>query len=231
MAQTVIDVMKRGPGNGDKHKKCLVIMNYRHAFDLTDRLPWVKSSNTFEYIKDAFGSRAANVLINTRVITIYPIAGGVWDDAFEKSGYRPVGFDFKGSPFGADNFDMYPWDKVMSLFFGGRSPSAAGLLRYRDVFTGFVFINPSEEQYWEQSTPGYYDGFEKEYIRRCACVKTEYEEAAKQEMAAIKTNGYDPPFKYSEFWAETMVSLFLYCFFGIGLITGLIAYAFQKKGS
>jgi|GEM_PF-1723421 len=45
---------------------------------------------------------------------------------------------------------------------------------------------------------------------------------------AIKANGYDPPIKYSEFQAETMVSLFLYCFFGIGLIIGFIAYAFRK---
>ncbi len=229
MAQTVIDIMNNPPATEGKHKKCLVIMNCRHAFDLTDRLPWVNSSNTFEYIKDAFGSRAANVLINTRVITIYPVSGGVWDDAFERVGNRPLGFDFQGSPFGADNFDMYPWQMAMNLFPVAIAPSYAGYLRYRDVFTGFVFINPSAEQYWEQSTPGYYDGFEKEYIRRCACVKAEYEEGAKQEMAAIKANGDEPPVKYSEFRAETIVSLFLYCFFGIGLITGLITYAFRKR--
>ncbi|MEI6882852.1 MAG: RDD family protein [Bacteroidota bacterium] len=229
MAQTVIDVMNNRPAAGDKHKKCLVIMNYRHAFDLTDRLPWVSSSNTFEFIKDAFGSRAANVLINTRVITFYPVAGGVWDEAFNKAGNRQLGFDFKGSPFGADNFDMFPWQMAMNLFPVAIAPSNAGYLRYRDVFTGFVFINPSEEHYWEQSTPGYFKGFEQEYIRRCGCVKEEYKEAGKQEMAALKANGDAPPVKYSEFQAETIASLFLYCFFGIGLITGLIAYAFQKS--
>ena len=228
MARTVIDVINSLNQTESTHKKCLVVMNYRHAFDLTDRDPKVTRGNTFEYIKDAFGDRAANVLINTRMITIYPPVGGLWEEAFEKTGNKPAGFDFRGSPFGADNFDMYPWDIALRRNFGSRTPSAEGLLRYRDVFTGYVFINPAEEQYWQQSTPGYFDGFEKEYIRRSACVKAEYEEAAKQEMAAIKANGYDPAEKYAEYKAETLISLFLYCFFGIGLITGLVTFAFQK---
>ena len=228
MAQTVIDTMNRRNATEGTHKKCLVIMNYRHAFDLTDRLPGVARGNTFEYIKDAFGDRAANVLINTRVITIYPPACGLWEEAFKKTGNKPAGFDFRGSPFGADNFDMFPWDIAMRGTLGDRSPSASGLLRYRDVFTGYVFINPAEELYWQQSTPGYYDGFEKEYIRRCGCVKAEYEDAAKQEMAAIKAIGYEPAVKYAEYRAETLVSLLFFCLFGIGLITGLITFAFQK---
>jgi len=228
MAQTVIEVMKGQNTTESTHKKCLVIMNYRHAFDLTDRDTNVARGNTFEYIKDAFGDRAANVMINTRVITIYPPAGGLWEEAFEKTGNKPAGFDFRGSPFGADNFDMFPWDIALRRIFGSRSPSAEGLLRYRDVFTGFVFINPPEDLYWQQSTPGYFDGFENEYIRRCGCVKAEYEEAAKQEMAALKASGDEPAVKYAEFQSETLISLFLYCFFGIGLITGLITFAFQK---
>jgi hypothetical protein len=204
-------------------------MNYRHAFDLTDRDPKIARGNTFEYIKDAFGDRAANVLINTRMITIYPAAGGLWEEAFEKTGNKPAGFDFRGSPFGADNFDLYPWDIAIRRPFGSRTQSAEGLLRYRDVFTGYVFINPAEEQYWQMSTPGYFDGYDKEYIRRLACVKAEYEEGGKQEMAAIKANGDDPPEKYTEFKFETMISLFLYGFFGIGLITGLLTFAFQKN--
>ena len=228
MAQTVIDVMNDRDTPAGTHKKCLVIMNYRHAFDLTDRDPRIARGNTFEHIKDAFGNRAANVLINTRVITIYPPAGGLWEEAFEKTDNKPAGFNFRGSPFGADNFDMFPWTIAMSTFFGSRSPSAAGLLRYRDVFTGFVFINPEKEQYWQQSTPGYFDGFEQEYIRRSGCVKAEYKEAAKQEMDALKASGDEPDVKYPEYRAETLLSLFLYCFFGIGLITGLISFAFQK---
>ncbi|MEI7725417.1 MAG: RDD family protein [Bacteroidota bacterium] len=228
MAQTVIDAMSGRNATDSTHKKCLVIMNYRHAFDLTDRDPNTARGNTFEYIKDALGDRAANVLINDRVITIYPPAGGLWEEAFQKTGNKPAGFDFRGSPFGADNFDMYPWDIAIKRNFGSRTQSAEGLLRYRDVFTGFVFINPAEELYWQQSTPGYYDGFEKEYIRRCGCVNAEYIDPAKQQMADIKTSGDEPVVKYSEYQYETLVSLFLYCFFGIGLITGLIAFAFQK---
>ena len=228
MARTVIEVMNgRNPGDST-HKKCLVIMNYRHAFDLTDRNPGVHRGNTFEYIKDAFGDRAANVLINTRVIAVYPPASGLWDEAFEKEGSKPAGFDFRGSPFGADNFDMYPWDIATRLNLGSGSPSAGGLLRYRDVFTGIVFINTPGELYWQQSTPGYYDGFEKEVIRRYGCVNAEYEEETRKEMAAIKVNGDEPVVRYSEYRAETLVSLFLYSFFGIGLVMGLVAFAFQK---
>ena len=228
MARTVIDVMNGPDTAGGKHKKCLVIMNYRHAFDLNDRDPKVARGNTYEYMKDVFGDRVANVLINTRIITIYPAAGGLWEDAFENTGNKAAGFDFRGSPFGADNFDMFPWDIAIRRPLGSRTQSAEGLLRYRDVFTGYVFINPESEHYWQVSTPGYFDGFEKEYIRRLACVKAEYVEEGKQEMAAIKTNGDEPAEKYPEFKFETLISLFIYGFFGIGLMIGLVAFAFQR---
>jgi len=231
MAQTVIDVMGRENAKGEGRKKCLVIMNYRHAFDLTGRLPWVSSSNTFEFIRDAFGSRAANVMINTRAITVYPIAGGVWDDAFKRSGNRPVGFSFTSTPFGSDKFDMFPFKEFFTFRPVSIVPSVAGTLRYQDVFTGFVFINPSEEQYWEQYTPGYFKGFEQEYIRRCACLGKDGEAGARQELEALRVNGDDPPKRYTEFIFENYASLILHALFGTGLVIGLIAWILSKPGT
>jgi hypothetical protein len=47
-------------------------------------------------------------------------------------------------------------------------------------------------------------------------------------MAAIRAKGDDPAEKYTEYNFETLVSLFLYGFFGIGLIMGLVTFAFQR---
>jgi uncharacterized RDD family membrane protein YckC len=157
MARTVIEEMGRLAKPGSRPPKCLVVMNYRHAFDLTNRSPKARRLNTYEYLKDAFGDRAANVLLNYWLLS--PVAGGVWDAAFEETGNRPAGFDFKGSPFGEDPFDLFPfWPKLK------------GELRNRDEFTGFVFINPLESQYTEIGVPGLYKGFEKEVRRRVGLV-------------------------------------------------------------
>jgi len=132
-------------------------MNYRHAFDLTNRSPKARRSNTYEYLKDAFGDRAANVLLNYWLFC--PQVGGVWDAAFEETGNRPAGFDFKGSPFGEEPFDLFPFWPILKQE-----------LRYRDVFTGFVFVNPLDSQYTEMGVPGLYKGFENEVLRRTGLV-------------------------------------------------------------
>jgi hypothetical protein len=159
MARCVIEEMGRLAKPNSRSPKCLVVMNYRHAFDLTKRSPKAQRQNTYEYLKDAFGDRAANVLLNTWFVVFYPLAGGVWDSAFEETGNRPAGFDFKGSPFGEDPFDLFPFQ-----------PTARGKLGYRDVFTGFVYVNPLESQYRELGVPGLYKGFEKEVLRRVGLV-------------------------------------------------------------
>ena len=177
MAQTVITEMGRLAKSQDKPPKCLVVMNYRHAFDLTggtpsppasaanlppgDSLPevlcnWDQSRrrNTYEYIRDAFGQRAANVLLGEYRLFV-PIAGGVWDAAFAETGWPPAGFDFAGSPFGEDPFDLFPFVPVLK-----------GRLKYRDVFTGLVYAQSLDQQYTEAGIPGYYRGFEEEAVRR-----------------------------------------------------------------
>ncbi len=60
-----------------------------------------------------------------------PLAEGRWDAAFQRTGNRPVGFDFAGSPFGADEADA-----------AADRPEGA---TYEELFAGFVFDQPLAE--------------------------------------------------------------------------------------
>lgn len=223
MAKTIIVEMNKLSKTSIKRPKCLVVMNYRHAMDLTDRLPDVKRVNTYEFLKDSFGNRAANVLINSSILTLVPIANGVWDAAFEKNGNKQLGFNFQGSPFGFSMFELYPIN-----FFRNVSKLNSSL-RYRDVFTGFVFINPIKDQYWQEYTPDYFEGFKDEYIRRSACVYGANNEEISAEIDAIKLVPPNTIEKYIESKRETIIELIFYCFSGIGLLIGILAFIFRKR--
>lgn len=218
MAKTIIKEMSRLSKSSVKPQKSLVIMNYRHAMDLTDRLPDVKRSNTYEFLKDSFGDRAANVLINDRILRIAPIASGLWDDAFEKIGNKPVGFNFQGSPFGASYFDLFPFDLLLLPLRNDISvPTINGSLRYRDVFTGFVYTHPLKDQYFQHNPPGFYKAFENESLNK----------AFEIEWLKSKDTGYIERAVDSEF--ETKIELFFSCFTGIGFLIGLSAFIFRRR--
>jgi uncharacterized RDD family membrane protein YckC len=175
MAQTVIAEIGRLARSQTRPPKCLVVMNYRHAFDLTGRSPEARRWDTYEYLRDAFEMRAANVLLGAYYV-FNPTAGGVWDTAFAEAGDPRVGFDFAGSPFGEDAFDIFPLP-------------AARTLTYRDVFTGFVYAQPLGKQYLEHGVPGYYEGFEDEVLRRAKLLGEDavpsYQDEIEQERAGI----------------------------------------------
>ena len=238
MAQCVIDQMGRLAKSGSTPPKCLVVMNYRHAFDLTNRSPHAPRRNTYEYLKDAFGDRAANVLLNYWLFS--PQVGGVWDAAFEETGNRPAGFDFKGSPFGGEPFDLFPfW------------PTLKGELRYRDVFTGFAFVNPLDSQYTEVGVPGLYKGFEKEVLRRAGLVSDDSylgSAASALEIWALRQVGLvdvenrrevelmigleeegKVPLKEPLEAMSSLVELPLLGLFGVGLLIGLAAFAMRGR--
>jgi uncharacterized RDD family membrane protein YckC len=240
MGRCVIEQMGQFAKPGSTSPKCLVVMNYRHAFDLTNRSPNARRWNTYEYLKDAFGDRAANVLLNYWLLC--PVAGGVWDAAFEETGNRPAGFDFKGSPFGEDPFDLYPF-----------RPKLKGELRYRDMFTGFVFVNPLDSQYTEIGVPGLYKGFEKEVLRRVGLVSNEsslgnaalavqtwvFRQVGLVDvenpgeirvMIGLEENGRVPLKEPLEATA-LLVELPLLGIFGVGLLIGLAAFALRWRSS
>lgn len=213
MARRVIEEMGRLAEGRDTPPKCLVVMNYRHAFDLTGRRPHVQRFNTYEYLKDAFGDRAANVLLNMRIPLFPPIAGGVWDAAFEETGNRPAGFDFEGSPFGGDPFDLFPF-----------RPEVKGRLLYHEVFTGFVYAQPWEEQYIQHGIPGYFEGFEAEALRRGALVSEEYSRIIQTLIEDEKSGRVGVKKELPDRSMESRLELLLLGVTGVGLMIGVGAF-------
>jgi len=218
MAQCVINEMERLSESADVQPKCLVVMNYRHGFDLTGRSPEARRINTFEFLKDDFGDRAANVLLNCRLIIVVPIAGGLWDMAFEETGNRLAGFDFKGSPFGEDPFDMFPF-----------LPGVRGKLKYRDVFTGFVYTHPLDEHYLQHGVPGFYDGFEEEILRRATLISKDYLRGTEFFIARTAKGLVPMKEELPGYEIQSFIEIFLLGFTGIGLFIGIGAFALGQR--
>jgi uncharacterized RDD family membrane protein YckC len=214
MAQSVIEKIGRLAESMSTPSKCLVVMNYRHAFDLTGRSPKAKRSNTYEFLKDAFGNRAANVLLNARILISVPIAGGLWDAAFEETGNQPAGFDFEGSPFGKDPFDMFPF-----------SPTAKGKFKYQDVFTGLVYAHPLDDQYLQNGIPGYFEGFEEEMLRRARLVSQDWSRGIEYLIYSEKTGDVARKRELPGHEIETLLELSLLGLNGVGLMIGVAAIA------
>ena len=210
MAQRVIEKMGRLAESRSTPPKCLVVMNYRHAFDLTGRSPEVKRFNTYEFLKDTFGNRAANVLLNTRIAISVPIAGGLWDVAFEETGNRPAGFDFEGSPFGKDPFDMFPFN-----------PTIKGKLKYQDVFTGLVYAHPLDDQYLQNGIPGYFEGFEEEVLRRARLISEGFSLHIEYLIYREKKGDVAWKSELPGHEIETLLELCLLGLNGVGLMIGV----------
>lgn len=143
MASVVVDWYKK------TKKKCLIITNYRHAFAVnkkaieqkhffSNRSIWQVFffENEAQYIYNNFPDKTSNVMIygdaNNFLNLAIPIQNGKWRTAFKNSS-RPVGFNFDKSPFGEDTFDFYP-TKARKMN-----------LKYKNVFTGFVFYRAKEK--------------------------------------------------------------------------------------
>lgn len=140
-----------------KRKKALIIVNYRHGFtNIRYSEKGKKADNVGRYLKEKFGKKVANVLINDLYIdnngNFHPYQNGKWDASFELLNKSNIGFDFKNSPFGKDNFDMYP---------------VKNDLTYEKVFTGFIYSSPIDSFVFKKGVKNYMTKeFEKEYIRR-----------------------------------------------------------------
>jgi hypothetical protein len=178
-----------------QRKKALVIMNYRHAFPHL-KVGIGKLSKTFEnttgYLMAAYPGQVANVLINNvRILpgstdnqaVIGAIHGGKWDAAFAAVGNPRLGFDFQGSPFGADRFDYF----AVPFPIGGT---------YQNVFTGFVFFRPLDEHRMSFGVPGLVDAkYAEEMVRRYQItgenVAAEQIAKEKEQSQTIRTFGYE----------------------------------------
>ena len=145
--------------------KALVIMNYRHAFPHL-LLQQGGNSKTVEnmtgFLLAAYPGKVANVMINNfRIMpgstdnqaVLSAIQEGKWDAAFAVSGNPSLGFSFRGSPFGDDEFDYFA------------VPFSLGK-KYQDIFTGYVFYKPLDEHRLTFGIPGLLDASFADEMRR-----------------------------------------------------------------
>jgi hypothetical protein len=152
----------------------------------------------------AYPGKVANVLINNvRILpgstdnqaVIGAIKEGKWDAAFVAVGNPSLGFDFRGSPFGADGFDYF----AVPFPIGGT---------YQDVFTGFVFFKPLDEHRMSFGIPGLVDTkYAEEMVRRYQItgenVSAEQIAKEKEQSQTVRTFGYEnrelfPKSEYAE---------------------------------
>ncbi len=192
MAENVIGKFKELRQTRDQ-TKALVIMNYRHAFPHLPITASRRAENTAGFLMEAFPGTVANVMINS--VGLLPgttdqralmtaLQDGKWDAAFAVVANPSVGFEFRGSPFGADAFDYFPFIPHHRC--------------YQDVFTGFVFFKPLEAHRLSFGLPGLIDAsFGEEYRRRTAITGRPVEAEVDQEIQRLATarvsSGYDDP--------------------------------------
>lgn len=172
--------------SGLSKNKCLVIMNYRHGFGpVRNSKGELLELNAGALIMERYPETSANVLLNTVKlsldvskygVSISSIQNGIWDLAFSEIGNKSLGFDFKNSPFGFDEFDM------------AIQPSWADF-HYQDVFTGFVFYKPLEDHYTEMGFPGILaNNFEEIMLERAKLIDNKAFSEYSEKVRLLKEN-------------------------------------------
>jgi hypothetical protein len=185
--------IQKSPGG---RKKALVIMNYRHAFPhfRLERGGKVKNiENMTGFLLAAYPGKVANVMLNGTGLLLgsrdnpagaTAIQNGKWDAAFIVAGNPNCGFDFKGSPFGADPFDYFPFPIPVTY-------------TYQGVFTGFVFYKPLDEHRMSFGVAGLLDpAFTAELVRRCQITGRtgsveELTKEVQQWVGTVRVSGYE----------------------------------------
>jgi hypothetical protein len=167
MADHIIHVYENKVLKNERRKKGLVIMNFRHGYGLIRDDKGKKTNhpfntfNTTAFLMDSLQNIICNIMINTVSmkygIIFTPIQNGKWDRAFSIIGNPDFGLDFVNSPFGQDKFDG---------FIGNPSNE----LKYKDVFTGFIFYKPLEQHVKKEGFPYMLYNFEDSLLRRAKCV-------------------------------------------------------------
>jgi len=196
--------------------KCLVIMNYRHGFGPARNTNGeLLELNAGALIMEKYPEISANVLINTVKlsfdvskygISVSSIQNGIWDNAFSEIGNKSLGFDFKNSPFGLDDFDM------------ALQPSWKDF-NYQDVFTGFVFYKSIEDHITSMGFPGILDNnFEEKMLERAKLIDNNAYLEYIEKLNLLKENEIVLNYvNYSELLPKKNILLDL-----IILLTGLI---------
>ena len=179
-----------------KRKKSLVIMNTRHGYGHIDqRFPQSiqdEFHGTTAYLQEALPGKVANVMLHTvtqkYAYMFSPTQNGKWDRVFEDIGNPDAGFDFGGSPFGNDKFDV--------AFIASRG------LMFKDVFTGYIFYKPLRAHLKKEGFPYEFNQFEDTMIRRASILSEDYVAVIKARIAFLKAHPgdsvhTDDPYKYA----------------------------------
>lgn len=128
---------------------------------------------------DSLPGKVCNVLLNTISFKygylFTPIQKGKWDRVFDELNNQNTGFNFVGSPFGKDEFDMNIGKQVSGV-------------RYQDIFNGFIFYKPLKEHMHKTGFPYMLYNFEDSLIKRAKCVSPEYAEKWKEQIKNYKTD-------------------------------------------
>ena len=152
-----------------------------------------------------------------------PIKSGIWDNSFKWLGNKSLGFDFKDSPFGLDEFD---------LFF----VPTGRLLKYQDVFTGYVFYKPLEAHY---NSLGFKNiianGFDEQILNRATIIDDHSSDPdidvkyVNQKITKFKKQEITINTKPYQIYSSVIDLLFGTLILSLGLIFGLISYLTRKN--
>ncbi len=181
MADRITSIYRYKETNNEKRKKGLVIMNWMHGYGLIRDGNGVKTSHYFNkhyttaILMDSLPMKVCNVIINRAPLGLFstsfgPAQHGKWDKAFELAGNPDAGFDFGNSPFGNDNFDDFLWNSSSEL-------------KYKDVFTGFIFYKPLEQHIQTDGFPYMFYNFKDTLLRRSSCIGESYKENIREYMS------------------------------------------------
>lgn len=148
MASSIIKCIHK-----DSISKSLIIMNTRHALMIPP--------NCGSYLAEKYGDKVTNLLLNATsskfMLPFALIQNGVWDQSFAQLADSTYAFTFEESPFGEDGFDYYPW---LSL-----------VRKYKEMFHGFIFYRPIDQQVKAIGYPYMLDDFDVELKRRAALLE------------------------------------------------------------
>lgn len=177
-------------------KKALIIMNTRHGYGLIgdkfgDEMKHEYNNGTTAFLMRNLQGKVANVMMNTVSIKYAfidtPVQNGKWESAFAAINNPEIGFDFAGSPFGNDKFDL--------------ALKNTPRLTYKDVFTGFIFYKPLNEHINKTGFPYEFDNFEDEILKRAASIDNSSVDFFRKEIAVYKQSPKDIIFTKSSDYA------------------------------
>jgi len=178
MADRITSIYKDKDAKKGTRNKGLVIMNFWHGYGRIHDSNGNKTGHFFNsycttaILMDSLPGKVCNVIINRAPLGLFstffgPGQHGKWDKAFEIAGNPDAGFDFENSPFGNDNFDDFLWNSSSEL-------------KYKDVFTGFIFYKPLEQHVQKDGFPFMFFNFKDTLLRRSSCLGEPYKEGIKE---------------------------------------------------